>query len=218
MAGNDTVKSGSLTNLDSSPYIANSAGKGAAGRRVGIEDFCTATAAGLQSSGSYYKLVRVPTYATVKSVVLATDKAPDLSTSPVTSFSVGWVFSDSTDDGTPVSLQGLIPTSANTGGTTTLASPSSPNAMYGLVTPTSHTAGMTPTEEVLNGLGANYALTGTGPGNGFLNQPLWQIFGFTDGRGEPSDPGGYFDLYAYVATAAGTGQACNIVAIVQYEI
>ena len=66
---------------------------------------------------------------------------------------------------------------------------------------------------MLNGLGANYSFTG-----GFANLPLFQIFGFTDGRGQPSDPGGYFDLLAYVATGATTGGACNIYARVDYSL
>lgn len=214
---NDTVKSVSITNLDATPALFATAGKGSSGRTIQIDDFCTATAAGLQSSGSYYKLCRIPTGSTVKSVEIATDKALDLSTSPVTALTLGWVFSDA-NDGTPVSLQGLIPTSANTGGTTTIAAPASPNNMYGTIVPTSHTAGFALTNEVLNGLGGNYALTGSGPGNGFMNQPLYQILGFTDGRGEPSDPGGYLDLYAYVATGSGTGQAANIYARVTYSI
>ena len=212
---NDTVKSLSITYLDSTPIAESNAGGGQAGRMVEVDDFCAATAAGLQSVGSYYKLVRIPTGALVKSVVLASDAAINANGSLC--LALGLIFSDSTDDGTPSFLQGLIPTSANTGGTTTLASPSSPNNIYGLVKP-SAAAILAPTEEVLNGLGSNYALTGVGPGAGFMNQPLWQIFGFTDGRGEPSDPGGYFDLYAYVATAATTGAAGNIYARVQYSI
>ena len=123
------------------------------------------------------------------------------------------ITSDSTDDGTQVFLQGLIPTSANTGGTTTIGSYSSPNKIYGTWKPAASAAIIEPTELVLNGLGANYSFTG-----GFANLPLFQIFGFTDGRGQPSDPGGYFDLLAYVATGATTGGACNIYARVDYSL
>lgn len=212
---NDTVKSLSITNLDSTPVIENNAGQGQPGRAFMVDDYCTTTAAGLQSVGSYYKLCRFPTGATIKSVVLATDAA--INANGALALSLGVIFSDSTLDGTPSFLQGLIPTSGNTGGTTTLASPSSPNNIYGIVAPTA-AAKLAPTEEVMNGLGTNYALTGSGPGAGFFNQPLWQILGFTDGRGEPSDPGGYFDLYAYVATAATTGAAGNIYARVTYAM
>lgn len=207
----DTVKSASLTNLDATPLLINNKGQGAAGALVAVDDYCAATAAGLQSAGSYYKLLRVPTFALIKSLVLATDKAPDAASAKTVAFDLSWIFSDSTDDGTPVWLQGLIPTSANTGGTTTIASYSSPNKMHGTFIETSNTVAYGPTDLVLNGLGSNYSFTG-----GFMNLPLYQIFGFTDGRGQPADPGGYFDLLAYVATGATTGQACNIYARATY--
>lgn len=214
---NDIVKSISLTNLDATPALFTGAGKGAPGRQVTAIDFCAATAAGLQSSGSYYKFVRLTTQAVISSVELGADAGPNISGSAL-AIGLGWAFSDSTDDGTSVALQGNIPTSANTGGTTTFASPSSPNQMYGIWKPAASAAIIEPTQFLLNGLGANYAVTGNGPGAGFLNQPLWQIFGFTDGRGEPSDPGGYLDLYAYVLTGATTGGACNLIAKVTYSI
>lgn len=210
---NDTVKSASLTNLDATPLLINNAGQGNVARLIAVDDYCSATVAGLQSAGSYYKLVRLPTFAIVKSVIIATDKAPDAASAKTVAFDLNLIFSDSTDDGTPTWLQGLIPTSANTGGTTTIASYSSPNKIFGTVIESSNTAGIAPTEEFLNGLGTNYTFTG-----GFTNLPLYQIFGFTDGRGQPADPGGFFDLMAYVATGATTGQACNIYSRVTYAI
>jgi hypothetical protein len=208
---NDSVKSTSLTDLDAIPVANLNAGQGLGGRYVTVDDFCAATAAGLQSSGSYYKLVRVPTGALPKSVMLATDSGPNLN--GALAFQLSWVFSDSTLDGTPSYLQGLIPTNANTGGTTTLASPSNPNAMYGFWKPTAAATAINLTEFVLNNLPGSYTITG-----GFFNLPLWQLFGFTDNRGNASDPGGYFDLLAYVATGATTGGACNIYAQVKYSI
>ena len=209
---NDAVKSTSISNLDASPELPSTAGLGSAGRRVTVDDYCTATAAGLQSSGSYYRIVRIPTRGIIKSVSIATDAGPNLSGSAL-AIDLNLIFSDSTIDGTPTFLQGLIPTSANTGGTTTIASYSSPNKIYGTIKPTATALLFGPTDEVINGIGANYTLTG-----GFFNLPLYQIFGFTDGRGQPSDPGGFFDLMAYVATGATTGGACNIYAAVSYLI
>lgn len=208
----DTVKSTSLTDLDAIPIANLNAGQGLGGRQVTVDDFCTATAAGLQSSGSYYKLVRVPTGALPKSVMLATDTGPNLN--GALAIQLSWIFSDSTDDGTPVFYQGLIPVSANTGGTVSLATYTGVNAIYGFWKPTASASAIALTEFVTNGLvAATYTITG-----GFFNLPLWQIFGFTDGRGNPSDPGGYFDLLAYVATGATTGGACNIYAQVRYSI
>jgi len=208
---NDIVKSASLINLDATPILVSNAGQGAPTVTGSVDDYCAATAAGLQSAASYYKLVRVPTYALIKSVSIFTDAGPNLA--GALALDLSWVFSDSTDDGTPQWLQGLIPTSANTGGTTTIASYSSPNKMYGTVKPSASAAAFGPTDEVFNGLGANYSFTG-----GIANLPLYQIFGFTDGRGYPADPGGMFDLLAYVATGATTGGACNIYARVSYAV
>jgi hypothetical protein len=205
----DNVKSASLTNLDASPLLFSNAGQGAVGRPITVRDSCAVTATGIQTIGSVYKLVRVPTFAIVQNVVIATDAALSSATAP--QIDLNWIFSDSTDDGTPTWLQGLIPTSANTGATTTIASYSSPNKMYGTVT--LGTTKFAPTEEVYNGLGSNYSIA-----NGFLNLPLFQLFGFTDGRGNSADPGGFFDLMAYVSTAAGTGVAGNIIGRVDYVI
>jgi hypothetical protein len=206
MAGLDTVKSTSITNLDTVPIIKPTAGAGGLAVEIEVDDYCTATAAGLQSAGSWYKLVRIPTWALVKSVLLGADAGPNLSGSAL-AIDLSLVFSDSADDGTPTWLQGLIPTSANTGGTTTIASYSSPNLIFGTWKPAASAAIIEPTQLVLNGLGSHYSFTG-----GQMNLPLYQIFGFTDGRGNAADPGGYFDLMAYVATGATTGGACNIYA------
>jgi hypothetical protein len=205
MAGKDAIKSASITNLDTVPIIKPTAGAGALSRSVDVDDYCTTAAAGLQSAGSWYKLVRVPTWALVKSVQVGSDSGPNLN--GALAFDLNWVFSDSADDGTPVWLQGLIPTSANTGGTTTIAAYSSPNKMYGVWAPAAAATLIEPTQVVFNGIGANYSFTG-----GFMNLPLYQILGFTDGRGNPSDPGGYLDLMAYVSTGATTGAAVNIYA------
>jgi hypothetical protein len=205
MAGLDTIKSTSITNLDTVPIIKPTAGAGGLARSVNVDDYCAATAAGLQSAGSWYRLVRVPTWAVVKSVELGSDAGPNLSGSAL-AVDLNWVFSDSTDDGTPVSLQGLIPQSGNTGTTTTIASYTTPNKMYGTWKPAAAATAIEPTNLVFNNV-AGYPFTG-----GLMNLPLYQLFGFTDGRGNPSDPGGYFDLVAYVATGATTGGACNIYA------
>lgn len=210
----DTIKSQSITNTDAVPTVPNTAAQGATGRLVSVEDYCAATATGLAASTSWYKLCRFPTGAILKSVVLATDKAPDTSTAVLTAFDLDIIFSDDASpagDGTPVWYQGLIPTTANTGGTTTIAAYSTPNKLLGTYNPPSHTTGILPVEVIFNGIGATYNF------QQLVMQPLWQTFGFVDGRGSPADPGGYFDLMVFNATAAGTGQACNIWAKVMYS-
>ena len=106
---NDTVKSQSLTNLDATPFLMNNAGQGNVAVAGTVEDYCAATVAGLQSVGSYYKLIRVPTFALIKSLDIFIDKAPDAAAAKTIALDLNWVFSDSTDDGTPAFLQGLIP-------------------------------------------------------------------------------------------------------------
>ncbi len=208
---NDTVKSTSITNLDAQPILFNNAGQGGPGRTITVDDFCAATAAGLQSVGSYYKLVRVPSGALIDQVLLATDSGPNLN--GALALDLNWIFSDSVDDGTPAFLQNLIPTLANTGGTVSIATYTGVNKMYGTVKPSATASAFAITDETFNGLGSNYSFTG-----GFLSKPLYELFGFTDGRGQISDPGGFFDLMAYVATGATTGGACNIYAKVRYQI
>jgi hypothetical protein len=208
----DAVKSQSITNLDATPIVPNTAGQGATGRRVEVDDWVTTTATGLQSAGSSYRICRFPTGAVIKSVILATDKSPDVTATAVVSLDLNVIFSDSTKDGTPTNLQGLIPTTANTGGTVTLATYTNANKIFGHVNPGNTPALVGPTDYVFAGIGTTYNFLG------ITQQPLWQTFGFTDGRGSPADPGGYFDLLVYVATAATTGQACNLYARVAYEI
>ena len=86
-------------------------------------------------------------------------------------------FSDSIVDGTPQALQSTIPqlSSAN-------------NKLFGAA------------QSLLAGL--NTDLTYANPTNyplGSENQPLWQVLGYT------SDPGGFFDIVAYVTTGVTTG-------------
>lgn len=211
----DAVKAPSLLNLDQTPIEQNPVGAGGAGRTVTVGDFCAATAAGLGSAGSFYKLCRIPTNATLVSVTVATDKAPDAASAKTIAFDVNMIFSDAAQpsfDGTPASLQGLIPTSANTGGTTTIATYSSPNKILGQFIEASNTLAFGPSDLIFNGIGTTYNFSG------LVQQPLWQTFGFTNAIGSPADPGGYFDVMLYVATGATTGQACNIYARATYII
>lgn len=207
----DLAKSLSITNLDATPYIQNTAGQGPSGRIVVIDDTVAATAVGLQTAKSSYRLCRMPTGAIIKSVMIATDVALDTGTHALV-FDINLAFSDSTIDGTPVSLQGLIPTTANTGATTTLAAYASPNLMFGTSNNTSASVKLARTDVTFNGTLATYSMFQ------ITQQPLWQTFGFVDGRGNPADPGGFFDLFLVNSTVAGTGAAGNIYGRVEYAI
>lgn len=100
----DTLSSQSIANLDASPVVANTSGVGARGEVCEYSDYVTPTAAGIQSTSSLYKMVRLPLYIKVKELVLTADA--HLDTSSGLSLDVGAYWSDSTVDGTPASLQG----------------------------------------------------------------------------------------------------------------
>ena len=55
----DTLKSTSITNLDSTPLIPNNSGQGGPGMMRTVNDHAVATAAA--AVGSTYRLVRIPT-------------------------------------------------------------------------------------------------------------------------------------------------------------
>ncbi len=105
----DTVKSASITVLDGAPQNATSPtqlteGVGAAGRLVDHSDYVAATAGGLVDLTSKYKMVRLPTQCIIKLGRLFTKSGLDSSTG--LAVDLGAYYSDSTQDGTPASLQG----------------------------------------------------------------------------------------------------------------
>lgn len=107
----DTVKSASITTLDGAPQNATSPtqlteGIGAAGRLVNHSDFVTVTSGGLGSVLSTYKLLRLPTQCVPKLARLFTKGGLDSSTG--LKVDVGAYYSDSSADGTPAALQGVL--------------------------------------------------------------------------------------------------------------
>lgn len=203
----ENLKSTAITNLDASPVTPNTRGAGAAAYGYQIDDTIAATASGLGSATSTYKLCRIPVNAKVKNLELAVNTGLDTNGSPALVFDLNMIFSDSTTDGTQAALQGLIPTSANTGATTTVASYSSPNLLFGQTTGTQAktTFVKAKTSVLFNGVGSNYAIT-------FPQTELWSLFGFTNPYSVAMDPGGFFDLLMYVSTGAATGAAGTIYA------
>lgn len=213
----EQIKSLSITNLDTTPIIPNTAGQGGHGRIIEIDDFCACAATPLQSTKSFYRLVRIPTGAVIKSVVIATDAGLDSGTHAlVMDFNIAWADDARYLPGAippPAAGEATIPTTANDGSTTTtIAAYAAPNKLFGSVTMSSAGTALGLTGILLNGVTATYTLLK------ITQQPLWQTFGFVDGRGNPADPGGYFDIIAYVATAAGTGVAGNLWCKVEYSI
>jgi hypothetical protein len=207
----DIGKSLAIQGLDSIPYTPQTAGQGAPDRLCVIDDVVAATATGLGTAKSSYRLCRIPTGAQVKAVWLATDVPLDTGTHALV-FDINIAFSDSAIDGTPANVQGLIPTTSNNGTVTTLSAYSNPNIIFGTVNNTSTTAGLPLTQVTFNGSRTNYPLTT------LTLDPLWQNFGFVNGQGNPQDPNGYFDLFLVNSTVAGTGASGNIYGRVEFSV
>jgi len=100
MTQTSALKSASITNLDSTPVVPNSCGMGAPDRLRTVDDYVT-TLSGDQT-GSTYKVVRIPSTAIVKSVVLESEAMTG------GKFDIGLYYSDSAVDGTPSGVQGTL--------------------------------------------------------------------------------------------------------------
>lgn len=101
MAG-EQIKSASINALDSfdtagTPVIVPSAGKGVPGKVVEQSDYCATTTAGLASTASTYKMVRLPWTAKLKTLTLTADAALDTSTG--LKLNVGAYYTDSAVEG-----------------------------------------------------------------------------------------------------------------------
>jgi hypothetical protein len=105
----DTVKSPSITVLDqvaqslSAPLTE---GAGAKGVLKNHSDFVVATSGGLVQTTSTYKMVRLHSQTTLKGGEIYTKAGLDSSTG--LAVDLGAYYSDSTEDGTPYSLQGTL--------------------------------------------------------------------------------------------------------------
>lgn len=203
MSAETNIKSTSITNLDASPVVPNTSGQGASARLREVSDFAAVSATPIQSSGSYYRVIRFPTAVVPKRLYVAQNTEFDTHNSATLVLDFNVAFSDSTVDSTPATLQGLIPTSANTGATTSFASYSSPNLVFGQKTQVFNA--LINGDYAFNGLGSNYSMT-------LLMQPLWLTFGFA------SDPGGFFDFTAYASTGATTGAAGKLFAGLMFAV
>lgn len=207
-----------------------SSGLGAAGRVVVVDDLVFPTTANLASAGSFYQLVRVPTAAEVHFLYIhaSAGGTAGIDTTSVV-FDITVAHSDSLNDGTSQQwqttigsalpgtgglTQGLIPTTTGAPGInpltgaaqagvaatqTTWAAYSNPNKLYGSIN-TSSTI-YNSAELLLNGITATYTPTIV------TGMPLWAIFGYQDQRGNPADPGGWFDICLRITTGATAARA-----------
>lgn len=103
----DALKSTSITNLDASPIVPNTAPNGVQYNVKKIADSVIPTAAGVADTGSKYKMIRLPSNCYLKHVHLFTSTALDTGGgSAALAVDVGVYYSDSTVDGTPAANQG----------------------------------------------------------------------------------------------------------------
>lgn len=102
----EALKSASITNLDATPVVANTSGRGASAAQLVQSEYVTVSAAA--SVGSTYQLIRVPTTVKLKELILESEAMG------AGAINLSVYYSDSTTDGTAPANQGLIvPTTGN---------------------------------------------------------------------------------------------------------
>lgn len=214
----ETLVSSSITNLDGGATnytgiaLRNTRGMGAAATLKVVEDYVTVSAAASESIGSTFRIVRFPTSSIIRQVQICSD-ANTSSAAPAGDAPTAGegAFGNGIDDGTPAAVAGQIPTIPGAGEVTSVSVYDNPNILFGTYTVQSHLVGIPwGTDITLGGAAGleanNYILNIPTSGlNPNMQQPLWEGFGFTGGQGYAQDPGGFFDLMAYVSTAAATG-------------
>ena len=192
------------TGFAGQPMSQLSTGEGAPAYLKTQEDV-TAWTANLGSAvANYARLIRLPSDAIIKKLEVASDAPLDSNAVQTLKLNFGIAFSDATQDGTPATYQTLIPTSTKNGTTTTFTAYSSPNDMFGSITLSGNNAKIPLTDITLNGTTATY------PWATLLFTPLIELFGFTTGQGFNIEQIGYIDIYGYVAVAAATPAAGNL--------
>ena len=170
----EALKSTPITNLDNG--LVKTSGQGGPGVIRSVNGHVAATAG--VTSGSTYRLARIPTNACVKHVLLT--NAAQGATGAV---DIDVAFSDSTTDGTPASLQGTIPQVS-----------AADNKLFGAAT------AITSAQKNLD---ITFGGTFT---TDHQNIPMWQVLNALGTLGWTVDPGGFFDiLLKATATMANGG-------------
>lgn len=211
------LKSIPITNLDATPAIVATVGEGLPGhvRAATDEIFPTSAVARWDT----YRLARMPTTAKVKHVWLYL-KGIDTNGTATATFDVNIAFSSDTNDGTPVVLQGTVPSNqrdgtsiafvTGTGYSTAYASSGTGNKLFG------NTAGSAAgaaqfTDITFKGGTVVGAFV---PAN--REDDLWNVQGFVNSQSIAQDPGGFFDIFVVVQAAVATAAAGTIGVEVDY--
>lgn len=171
-----TSKSASITNWDATPVFIPTTGEGCEGPLRIVND--SAAVATTDSIGSIYRLVRIPTNAKIKRVLLDTTGDTTMTAD------IDVAFSDSTTDGTQQSLAG---------GIVQVTGPVD-NKLFG--------AARTMAAQTR----VDITFLGTFVFS-HQNLPLWQVLVALGATQFVADPGGFFDIVAksvVTDTVAGT--------------
>lgn len=96
----ENLQSTSIGNLDATPVVRNTEGKGAAGRLRCVSDYVTPSDSA--ATGSTYRLVRVPSNAIIKQIIF------EAGAMTAGKFNLSVYYSDSTNDGTQSANRGVI--------------------------------------------------------------------------------------------------------------
>lgn len=213
------LKSIPITNYDASPSVMPTVGEGGPGVLRTLTDYASPTSGATQ--WSTYRLARFATNAKIKRVWLYL-KGIDTNATATATFDVNVAFSDDATDGTPVSLQGTIPSNKHdgtafgfvtaTGYSTAYANSGTGNKLFG------NTAGSnTGTAQM-----TDITFKNTTVNEGFFppirDDDLWNYFGFVTATGQAQDPGGAFDIFVVIATAVATAAAGTIGIEVDYIV
>src|SRR5262245_34660586 len=170
-----TTKSASIINADASPIVANTTGEGGEGPLRAANDSVTAVVG--DSIGSVYRMVRIPTNAKVKRVLVTYLTA---STAGATDISVA--FSDSLTDGTQAVFSALANPVVQVPG------PADNKLFASALTLTA----------VLKNSDQTFGNTFT---TVHQNLPLWQVLVNLGATQFTTDPGGFFDIVFKLTTA-----------------
>lgn len=182
----EALKSTSITNLDAASIILSTAGMGAEGVLRAASDSVTSTAG--VTVGSTYKVVRIPTNAKIKQLLLTCAAHGGLAAADISV-----AHSDSTTDGTPASLQGNI-----------VQISAADNKLFGAALSL---------VSALNNSDKTFAGTFV---SAHANMELWNVLVTLGATTFSADPGGFFDLV--VKSTATDTSGGNIGLIVYYVV
>lgn len=181
----DTLKSASITNLDSTTLTPNTSGEGGGAIMREISDFVTPTTGGLGDTTSTYRILRLPSNVVLKELRLSAAARLDSGgASAALTVDVGAYYSDSpNNDGTSGANSGAV---------------ISDNCFLD-----AHSFATT-LDSVASGVAKPGDMNIDAMGNlnrNLITSQLWKQVGLS------SDPGGYIDIVVGIEAAANTAVA-----------